>query len=60
MDFGDDDYGGLDDLFVPRHPTTGDPLPDTEAWWAQEWHDTPAPVTKARAKRRRRFCRRRD
>ena len=33
MDLGDDDYGGLDDLFVPRDSRTGDPLPNTEPWW---------------------------
>jgi hypothetical protein len=24
---GDDDHGGLDDIFVPRDPETGDPVP---------------------------------
>ena len=58
MDFGDDDYGGLDDLFVPRHRETGDPLPNTEPWWAQGWGDDALPPTEQRAKRKRRFCRR--
>ncbi|HJR24257.1 MAG TPA: hypothetical protein VJ804_02205 [Acidimicrobiales bacterium] len=27
MDWGQDDHGGLDDIFVPRDPHTGDPVP---------------------------------
>lgn len=42
MDWGDADDGGLDDLFVPRHPTTGDPLPNTEPWWDQDWPESDA------------------
>jgi hypothetical protein len=51
----DPDEGGLDDLFVPRDPDTGDPLPNTEAWWEQGWADVRAEL--APRQRRRGRCR---
>jgi hypothetical protein len=49
MDWGDDDHGGLDDIFVPRDPYTGDPIP--------EW-SVPAPAPRHRLTGRWWRCRR--